>query len=131
MCGLEPTLPHVAGFFMPQVVSNGMGREKPLHPASDVAILSRSHDQVKVVWHQAHGENRQFDALLSLGHQFQELGVVTWLVKHFGLSIRAVEHVIVLAGEYAAGRTRHVPQRNPRAYPQWLTNRTRSITFGG
>jgi hypothetical protein len=37
-----------------------------------------------------------------------ERSVVSWLVKDFGLSIRSVEHVVTMTGEYLAKRARHL-----------------------
>jgi len=58
-----------------------------------------------------------------------ERSVVSWLVKDFGLSIRSVEHVVTMTGEYLAKRARHLAKVSVQACCLNLPNLTRTDAF--
>src|SRR5512134_1112386 len=58
---LESPLPDPTRGALPQVVTMTVRRQEPLHPATDVVGAMRRHHKMKMVGHQADGEDGQFD----------------------------------------------------------------------
>jgi hypothetical protein len=73
---------------MPLVAAD-MGRQEPVHPATQVGVVRGPGRQVEVIGHQAVGEVAHRDADARLGHHVDERIVVVGLVEDGGSSSHA------------------------------------------
>jgi hypothetical protein len=84
-----------------------VGGKQPLHPACNITIGRRLNDQMHVIGHEAYRKQWQLNMFLRFCHELNERGVVGGFMKDLGFSIRPIEHVVVVTGEYLARRAGH------------------------
>jgi hypothetical protein len=108
--GLEASLPDPSGRAVPQVIPMRVGRQQPVHPAADVALLARRYHHVEMVGHQAKGQQFQADALLRCGYKPEERLVLRRTVEHGRTVITAIDDVVIPAGDQQSATPCHVPR---------------------
>ena len=112
--GLVSALPEPARASICLMVSTDVRRHQPAHPLCEICIVDRPHDEVKVVRHEADGEDRECHAILRFGHGCEKSCVVMVAVKYPRLLIATVDDVIALVCNDHSGRTRHEAHRIAR-----------------
>src|SRR5262245_32246254 len=89
----ESPLPNVPAATVVLVGAPHMRCQQPLHPYSQIAIVMRPKHKVKMIRHQAIGQNAHRRSSTSLLKQFGERRVVAVLVKHLLPVIAAIGDV--------------------------------------
>jgi len=95
--GLEPPLPDMAAAAVMTVITTHMGRQQPLHPTAEIAVVVRPKDQMEMVGHQAITEQPHRQSLGCLDEQLNESGVVRVFMKDFRAGVAAIEDVVTPA----------------------------------
>ena len=89
------------------MITPDMGRLNPLHPAAHVAVISGPEDQMKVVGHQAIGEDPHGAAILGCVKQLDKRVEVGRFVEHLLPSVATVQNVVAVAGRSGTKGARH------------------------
>lgn len=107
--GFEASLIEVAGArgVVMRVPALGVGVGQPLHEVTELAVGLRPQGQVPVVGHEAPGEDADGDALVGLGQNAFEGGVVLVFVEKGALADAPVENVVDQPGGSMARPARH------------------------
>jgi hypothetical protein len=98
-------LPHMATRAIVTVIFPHMARHQPLHPASQITILARSGDQVKIIWHQT----KRQQPLGSLAQQFQKRRVILRSMEDLISPVTTIQEV----NTDPSGRCSYGPRRGP------------------
>jgi hypothetical protein len=90
--------------------------EQPPRPRRDVVVTRGTDYEMHVIRHEAGAKDWQFEALLRPLYQADECRIVCRFMENFGTSIRAIEDVVALVGEYEARRARHPDEDMPDGF---------------
>lgn len=110
--GLETTLPNVAARTVMTMVAADVAGEQPLHPAAQVAVVTRPKHQVEVIVQQAKGEDAHRQPLVRQGDRLDECRKVAVFVKHVAPRIAAVQNVVSDAAYGSSRSSWHASQDN-------------------
>ena len=94
------------------VITADVGGHQPHHVGTEVAIVLGPERQVKVIGHQAVGEQAERRAFRRLGQELEEGSIVAVLVKHGTSPIASIEDMIAVTalrstcGAWHAGNCR-------------------------
>jgi hypothetical protein len=69
---LEAPLPNSTVCLVFEVMSSNVRREEPMRPTSDVCVRTRANDEVDMIRHQAGGEQREMQSLLTFVQERKE-----------------------------------------------------------
>jgi len=103
----ESPLPHMATGPIVAMVPAYMRRQQPLHEPTQVPILPRPEDQMKMIRHQAVGQHPHPHPISPLLQELAERCIVLWLVKHLPASIAPVDDVIADSPDCSPSRAWH------------------------
>ena len=84
-------------------VSADVGGEEPVHPMADGLVALRPKNDVKMVRHQAVGENAHRDTSTSLAHQPDERMIIAVVMENLSTRIATIEYVVTEAS-YGSSR---------------------------
>jgi len=84
-----------------------VGREQPVHPLAEMFFRVRPDDHVKVVRHQAQGEQIERDPGLGAADQPQEFAIVMRLAEYHCAVIPAIHHVVEATADNSSCAPRH------------------------
>ena len=90
----EPTLPDVAGCFVSAAVSLHVRVQQSMHPNTEVAVLARPEDEMKVIRHEAEREYPHGDRGAGDLEAAEELTIIARLVKDSLARVPAIEDVV-------------------------------------
>ena len=79
---------------MELMIAADVGILHPVHPAAEVAIVVRPNGQVKMVGHQAIGENPHRDFNAGMAHRLEKRLVVPVLEKNLAAAVAAIDDVV-------------------------------------
>jgi hypothetical protein len=74
--GLETSLPDTPHRVVSAPVPVHMRRQQPVHPATEITVLVRVENDVKVIWHQTPSENPHRYSRGGTPHQILKIAVV-------------------------------------------------------
>ena len=94
---LESSLPDVAAAAIVLMVAADMGVLQPVHPSAEVAVVGWLQDKVKMVGHQAEGQNRHRHLDAGMGDGLEEGLVIAVFVEDLASAIASVEDVVAKA----------------------------------
>jgi hypothetical protein len=104
---LEASLPDMpASAVMPMIASHVAG-EQPLHPAPQIAVLSRPDNQVKMIRHHAIAQHAHRQPLARPRDQPDEGRVIIVFVEDLGPRVATIEHMITNAAHRSSSCARH------------------------
>lgn len=111
---LEPALPHVAAgpSATLSMIPPDMRRQQPLHVSTEVVIVAWPEDQVKMVGHEAEGEQPHVDAFVGGQQQIEEAAMVLVGVEDLHAAVAAVDDVVADAADGGAGGAWHGGEPN-------------------
>ena len=111
---LEPALPHVAARLSATLtmISPDVRRQQPLHVAAEIAIVAGPEDQVKMVGHEAEGEQPHVDAFVGGEQQIEEAAMVFVRMEDLHAAVAAVDDVVADAADGGAGGAWHGGEPN-------------------
>jgi hypothetical protein len=84
------------------MITPDMRRQRPLHPAAQVAVVARPKHQVEVIGHDAEGQDAHREPLAGSGQNGDEGFVVLVLVEDFGAVVAAVQDVVAVSANRGA-----------------------------
>jgi hypothetical protein len=79
------------------MVAADMGRQQPLHPLAQVAVVMGPQDQVEMIRHPTIAEYAHRQALAGVADQLDKRPIVAVLVEDGGPAVAAVNNVVTIA----------------------------------
>src|ERR1700693_5975571 len=84
-------------------------RGQPQHVTAEIPVLTRPQQQVKMVAHQAIGQQAHVGAFPGLAEELHEGGAVAVLVKDSPAAIASIEDVVAVSAQCIACAAWHTP----------------------
>jgi len=84
-----------------------MGRQKPLHPTSEIAIRIRPQRNMEMIRHDAIGKYAHWNPDAGRANQIHKGLIVSGLMEYLILRVAAIDDVIADASDRGAARSWH------------------------
>jgi hypothetical protein len=84
-----------------------VGRQEPAHIITEIAIVEWPQGQVKMVGHQAIGEQTHGSSFAGLAEQLEKGIEVPILVEHGAAAVASIEDMVTVATLRSTSSTRH------------------------
>jgi len=106
---LEPALPDVSASAVVSMISSDVRRHHPLHPTTQVAVLSRPQHHVEVIGHQTVRKHPHRQPVQRIRQQPYERLVVLARVEDLRAGVPTIDHVVTNAPHRSPGSPWHAP----------------------
>jgi hypothetical protein len=105
--GFEPALPNMTATAVLFAVATDMGGHEPVHPVAEVAVALGPDGQVKMIGHQAEGQDAHRHAGRGLADELDEVREVAVVVEDLSAGIAPVENMVAIGAHCCSRCTWH------------------------
>jgi len=110
---LESPLPDMSAARVMLVIPPHVACHEPLHPPAQIAVAVWPQNEMKMIRHEAVRQQSHGYAVARLGHQSQERGVVTAVVKHGRATVSTIHDVVANTTNRGSDCSRHARKCTP------------------